>query len=191
MKKKIIITPMSIDKKEEEAALIQSLEHFGKSLLEPAFFLTGITGCGCMIQDAINNWEKYFNDDTVKYNRASALLRSLYEAQNPVMLFHYFSTKARTKINIGFVEDDSAETPNYCYALSYCLAKSSCKFKMTYGIKTDTDISLFETFVKGLDDHCISSVPAVEVLKINLSSKSEELNRKMLTKVTFLMMWRR
>ena len=87
------------DNKEEEA-LISSLQRQKSSLVEPAIFLAGITGWRCQSEDDRNHWEKYLSHDTVGRGNAGVLLRSLYEAQNPALLPHYF-TDSQRKFLIG------------------------------------------------------------------------------------------
>ena len=169
------------DNKEEEA-LISSLEQQGSSLVEPAIFLAGITGWRCQSEDDRNHWEMYLSHDTVGTRNSSVLLRSLYEAQNPTLCPHYFtdSCDSRRKIFIGLEEhkmiryatDPDRHTPYDCYALSYCLANSSDQhcYPLSYGFNEDNDISLVETFVKGFNDHCLSTTPRVKHLKIKESS---------------------
>ena len=170
------------DKKEEEA-LISSLPKQKMSLEEPAIFLAGITGWRCQSEDDRNHWEIYLSHDTVGRVNASVLLRSFYEAQNPTLLPHYF-TDSRRKFFIGSLEKEmyheklkinlTLHTPYDCYALSYCLANSSDKlcYFLTFGFNNDNDISLVETFVKGLNDHSKFTIPGIKYLEIKESSSS-------------------
>ena len=165
------------DNKEEEA-LISSLEQQRSSLVEPAIFLAGITGWRCQSEDDRNHWEMYLSHDTVDRGDASVLLRSLYEAQIPTLFPHYF-IDSRRKILIGSVQamriiSNDPHTPYDCYALSYCLANSSDQlfYSLSFGFNNDNDIPLVETFVKGLDDHCLSTTPRVKHLEIKASSPS-------------------
>ena len=176
------------DNKEEEA-LISSLRRQRSSLVEPAIFLAGITGWRCQSEDDRNHWEMYLSHDTVGRGDTSMLLRSLYEAQNPTLFPHYFtdSCDSRSKFFIGSVildEDiynenpdqihQDPHTPYDCYALSYCLANSSDQlcYSLSFGFNYDNDIPLVETFVKGLNDHCLTTTPRVKYLEIEESSSS-------------------
>ena len=164
----------------EEKALISSLEQQRSSLVEPAIFLAGITGWRCQSEDDRNHWEMYLSHDTVEKGNASVLLQSLYEAQNPTLFPHYFTDSLR-KFLIGSLKatpfnqpDSNPHTPYDCYALSYCLANSSDQlcYSLSFGFNEDNDISLVETFVKGLDDYCLTTIPRVKHLEINSSSPS-------------------
>ena len=171
------------DNKEEEA-LISSLRQQMSSLVEPAIFLAGITGWRCQSEDDRNHWEMYLNHDTVGVGDASVLLRSLYEAQNTTLFPHYFTDSCDSRRNffIGSVEEDiyqegadpDPHTPYDCYALSYCLANSSEElcFSVSFGFNNDNGIPLVETFVKGLDDHCVTTTPKIKHLEIEKSSSS-------------------
>ena len=147
----------------EEEALLSSLEEQGSSLREPAIFLAGITGWICQSQDDRNHWEMYLSHDTV---RSDLLIQSLYEAQNPNILSHYFAAKeSRRKIRIS-----RSLAPYHCYALGYCMAHSSVPLNLTIMINTDDDVSLLETFVRGLVDHCTkSNIPRVQRLEIRMN----------------------
>ena len=163
----------------EEKALISSLKRQVSLLVEPAIFLAGITGWRCQSEDDRNHWEMYLNHDTVEKGDASVLLQSLYEAQNPALFPHYF-TDSRRKFLIGsLIEDDdywmymdisdsNPHTPYDCYALSYCLANSSDElcYILSFGFSKDNDIPLVETFVKGLDDHCLTTTLRFKHLQI-------------------------
>ena len=165
------------DNKEEEA-LISSLRS-RESLEEPAIFLAGITGWRCQSEDDRNHWEMYLSPDTVGTRDAtSVLLRSLYEAQKPTLFPHYF-TDSLGKFFIGSVEmlydnELHLHTPYDCYALSYCLAHSSDQlcYSLSFGFNRENDFSSVETFVKGLNDHCLSTTPRVKRLEIKKSSPS-------------------
>ena len=177
------------DNKEEEA-FISSLQYQRSSLVEPAIFLAGITGWRCQSEDDRNHWETYLSRDTVGRGDASVLLRSLYEAQNPTLLLHYFIDcddffiDFRKKFLIGSLEvdiscsphssDPNPLTPYDCYALSYCLGNSSDQlcFSLSFAFNEENDIPLVETFVKGLNDHCLTTTPRVKHLEINSSSPS-------------------
>ena len=162
------------DNKEEEA-LISSLKRQRSSLVEPAIFLAGITGWRCQSEDDWNHWEMYLSHDTVGRLSASVLLRSLHEAQNPTLFPHY----SRRNFLIGSVKrfysnDLNLHTPYDCYALSYCLANSSDQlcYSLSFGFNENNDIPLVETFVKGLNDHCLTTTPRVQHLIIEKSSPS-------------------
>ena len=173
----------------EEEALISSLQQQSSSLVEPAIFLAGITGWRCQSEDDRNHWEMYLGHDTVRIGNVSVLLQSLYEAQNPTVFPNYF-TDSRRKFLIGSETkkipvvtpvnedlgpvDPNPHTPYDCYALSYCLANSSDQlcFSLSFGFNNDNDIPLVETFVKGLNDHCLTTTPRVKHLEIEGSSPS-------------------
>ena len=165
----------------EEKALISSLQRQRSSLEEPAIFLAGITGWRCQSEDDRNHWEIYLSHDTVATGDASLLLRSLYEAQNPTLFPHYF-TDTQSKFLIGSFGGGIVKwnthinpcTPYDCYALSYSLAISSDKMchSLSFGFNKDNDIPLMETFVKGLDDHCLTTTLRVNNLEIRQSSPS-------------------
>ena len=171
----------------EEEALISSLQQQRSSLVEPAIFLAGITGWRCQSEDDRNHWEMYLSHDTVgkETGKASVLLQSLYEAQNPILFPHYFidHDDSRRKFFIGSLEfnityegapDPDPYTPYDCYALSYCLANSSDQlcYSLSFGFNYDINIPLVETFVKGLNDHCLTTTPRVKHLEIKKSSPS-------------------
>ena len=165
------------DNKEEEA-LISSLRQQRSSLEEPAMFLAGITGWRCQSEDDRNHWEMYLSHDTVRTRDAGALLRSLYEAQNPTLFPHYFTDSLRKFLISSATtfnqRDSNPHTPYDCYALSYCLANSSdeVRYSLSFGFNKDNGISLVETFVKGLNDHCLTTPPRVKHLEIEESSPS-------------------
>ena len=108
------------------------------------------------------------------------LLRSLYEAQNPTILSHYFNADSdRREIAIGTHVSQTSRTPYDCYALSYCLAHSSDQFRLSVSVGRDDDISLVETFVKGLEDHCKpTSPPTVRYLRVELAIDSVKGSNK-------------
>ena len=158
-------------KTEEERALITSLQHQYSSLVDPAIFLSGITGWRCQSEDDRNHWEMYLSQDTADQ---VLLLPSLYEAQNPNILSHYFAGEAsgRSRISIGRKYRDVSK-PYDSYALSYCLALSSYPLPLlVLDIWRESDISLVETFVKGLDDHCETTTPNVTQLQVELSREN-------------------
>ena len=189
------------DNKEEEA-LISSLWRQRSSLVELAIFLAGITGWRCQSEDDRNHWEMYLSHDTVRRGNASMLLRSLYEAQNPTLFPHYFTNsqgkfligsvikeiyEAVTENTMYGVDFDTAgypvvhhhvglllHTPYDCYALSYTLANSSDQlgYFLSFAFNEDNDIPFVETFVKGLNDHYLTTTPRVKRLEIKKSSSS-------------------
>ena len=163
----------------EEEALISSLAPLGESLVEPAVFLSGITGLISQSEDDRNHWEMYLSHDTVGIRDCKVLLRSLYEAQNEDIIPHYFTAEtSRRQIAIGSVYSNSFSTPYDCYALSYCLSHSSDQFSLSIDIRRDDDVSLVETLVKGLEDHCTSTTPSVEHLTVWLETEFEEISNK-------------
>ena len=163
----------------EEEDLLSSLEPLEVSLVEPAIFLAGITGWRCQSEDGRNHWETYLSHDTAGIRGRSVLLRSLYEAQNPTIFSHYFNSDSdRREICIG---TRVSQTPYDCYALSYCLAHSSDQFRLSIDVRRDDDVSLVETFVKGLEDHCKpTSPPTVKYLGVELANDSVEGSNKCL-----------
>ena len=171
------------DNIEEKALDISSLRQQGSSLVELAIFLAGITGWRCQSEDDRNHWEMYLSNETASKRNASVLLQSPYEAQNPTLLPHYYfaeSSSDGNKISIGSLKrrhaygssDIKVSTPYDCYALSYCLAHSLDQFSLEIGISRDDEVSLVETFVKGLNDHCKSTTPQVTQLKIYQTTES-------------------
>ena len=163
----------------EEEDLLSSLKPLRESLVEPAIFLAGITGWRCQSEDGRNHWEMYLSHDTAHVRDSSVLLRSLYEAQNPTILSHYFNADSdRRKIGIGAGVSQASRTPYDCYALSYCLAHSSDQFRLSICVTFD---DLVETFVKGLEDHCKpTSPPTVWYLEVQLFIDSVEGSDKCL-----------
>ena len=166
----------------EEEDLLSSLKPRRWSLVEPAIFLAGITGWRCQSEDGRNHWEMYLSHDTAGVREHSVLLRSLYEAQNPTILSHYFiAGSGRREIGIGTGVYWASHTPYDCYALSYCLAHSSDQFTLSIVVSDDDDVSLVETFVKGLEDHCKpTSPPTVRYLRLWLRIDSVEGSNKCL-----------
>ena len=171
----------------EEVALISSLATLGKSLVEPAVFLSGITGLRSQLEDDRNHWEMYLSHDTVGIRDCQMLLRPLYEAQNEDIISHYFTAEtSRRQVAIGSVWRDllfkqlnnALSAPYDCYALSYCLAHSSDQFTLHMVIRSDDEVSLMETLVKGLEDHCTSIIPSVKHLRMLLDTESEEISNK-------------
>ena len=163
----------------EEEALISSLATLKESLVEPAVFLSGIIGLRSQSEDDRNHWEMYLSHHTVGIRDYKVLLRSLYEAENKDIIPHYFTAEtSRRQVDIGSVYTYSLTTPYDCYALSYCLAHSSDQFSLSMGIRRDDEVSLVETLVKGLEDHCTSTTPSVEHLIVVLFTESEEISNK-------------
>ena len=175
----------------EEEDLLSSLKPLRESLVEPAIFLAGITGWRCQSEDGRNHWEMYLSHDTACVRERSVLLRSLYEAQTPTILSHYFNANSDRR-EIGINTDVSqtliyrssrthrgSSTPYDCYALSYCLAHSSDQFRLSIYVSDYDDVSLVETFVKGLEDHCEpTSPPTVRYLRVELDIDSVEGSNK-------------
>ena len=170
------------DNKEEEA-LISSLKRQRSSLEEPAMFLAGITGWRCQSEDDRNHWEMYLSRDTAHITNLSVLVQSLYESQNPTLLQHYFAeiSSNRRIISIGSPKphaysyrpsDIQVNTPYDCYALSYCLAHSLDNFSLSIAVSRDDEVSLVETFSKGLKDHCKSTIPKVTKLTVHQTTES-------------------
>ena len=162
----------------EEKALISSLEPIRKSLVEPAIFLAGITGWKCQSEDDRNHWEMYLSHNTAHVRDTSLLLQSLYEAQNPTIISHYFSAEStfRRMVGLGSISysPSFSHTPYDCYALSYCLAHSLDEFHaiLAFGIDISLDMSLIEIFVKGLEDHCQSTKPRIKNVDIKLLTET-------------------
>ena len=148
---------------EEEKTLISSLIPLAESLVEPAIFLAGITGCNSQSEDGSNHWEMYLCHTSHIDSHQSVLLRSLYEAQNSIVLSQY---SAADISQLSSINSDS--TPYDCYSLSYCLANSSHWASLEIEIYRDEDISLLETFIKGLEDHCTSNSPRANSLKLEI-----------------------
>ena len=169
----------------EEEDLLSSLESLRESLVEPAIFLAGITGW------SEDDWEIYLSHDTAGVRERGVLLRSLYEAQNPTILSHYFNADSdRRRICIGKLFSRVSRTPYDCYALSYCLAHSPDELELTIHVGSDDDVSLVETFVKGLEDHCEpTSPPTVRHLAVWLDTDTFVVSERCLfwlAKVEFL-----
>ena len=166
----------------EEEDLLSTLKPLRESLVEPAIFLAGITGWRCQSEDGRNHWEMYHSHDTAGVRERGVLLRSLYEAQNPTILSHYFNADiGRRKIGIRAGVSGGFSTLYDCYALSYCLAHSSNQFRLSIDVSGDDDVSLVETFVKGLEDHCKpTSPPTVRYLRVELEIDFVEGSNKCL-----------
>ena len=178
--------PTSKVYKKGEKLILDSLEGQWYSLVEPAIFLAGITGWRCQSEDNRNPWEMFLSHNTSTIFKQLSLLPALYEAQNPSILPHYFATKtkcdSRKTIAIG---SSRVGTPYDCYALSYCLAHSSYPLRLlVIEIGGGKTISLVETFVKGLDDHCGTAAPNVQQLEVKSFSKSSEDVNKCLSWLT-------
>ena len=162
-----------------EAALVSSLGPLGESLVEPAVFLSGITGLRSQSEEYRYHWEIYLSQNTVGITKLRVLLHSLYEAQNEDIIPYYFMTgNSRRDVGIDLSYSFSLTTPYDCYALSYCLAHSSDQFSFRIVIRRDDDVSLVETLVKGLEDHCTSSTPSVKHLEVQLNTESKEISNK-------------
>ena len=163
----------------EEEDLLSLLEPLWESLVEPALFLAGITGWRCQSEDGRNHWEIYLSHDTASVSESRVLLCSLYEAQNPTILSHFNADSDRRNIFIGTFVSWGSHTPYDCYALSYCLAHSSDEFKLNIYVRGDDDVSLVETFVKGLEDHCKpTSTPTVRHLEVRIFTNSVEVSER-------------
>ena len=164
----------------EEEDLLSSLKPLGESLVEPAIFLAGITGLRCQSEDGRNHWEMYLSHDTSGVSGRRVFLRSLYEAQNPTILSHYFNANSdRRKISIGTYGNFTR--PYDCYAISYSLAHSSDEFRLIVNVDGDDDVSLVEIFVKGLEDHCKPTLPpTVRHLNIIISTDSAKVSERCL-----------
>ena len=170
---------------EDEEALLSSLKYKWESLREPAIFLTGITGWKGLSGHDKNPWESYLSHDTVDVKDPSLLLSSLYEAQNPTIVSHYFvANESRREVVI-----DSYLTPYECYSLSYCIVHSSVEHSLSLNITNEDDVSLIETFVKGFDDHSNSLIPKLQHFKALIEIGSFDCSMKCLfwlTKLKFL-----
>ena len=148
---------------EEETTLISSLIPLAESLVEPAIFLAGITGCNSQSEDGSNHWEMYLCHTSHAARDQSVLLCSLYEAQNPIILSQYSAAGISL---LSFIYPYF--TPYDCYALSYCLSNFSDWASLRIAIEKEENISLLETFVKGLEDHCTSNSPRAKFLKLEI-----------------------
>ena len=168
-------------KEEEEGLLL--LHKKGSPLVEPAIFLAGITGWKCQSEDGRNHWETYVGSVTHSTFRRWVLEQSLYEAQNPTLIPHYFTARVGRRFSI-----DTFLTPYGCYSLSYCLAYSSEQFDLNIQIKNNNIIPRMETFVKGINDHCKSGALRVKRLEMVSDTSSVTDNHCLLwlMKVNFL-----
>ena len=172
------------DKKEGD--LISSLAPLRRSLVEPAVFLSGITGLRSQSEDDRNHWEMYLSHGIALTHYWRVLLRSLYEAQNEYILSHYFTARDyfMGEVDIGSFNSINSNLPNIllttpydCYALSYCLAHSSDQFSLGFGIGNDAT-PLVETFIKGFEDHCTSTTLSIKSVRVKLETESEEISNK-------------
>ena len=182
----------------EEEALIMLLGQKRPALFEPAIFLAGITGWRCQSNNDSNRWELYLSHDTAGVGNTSILVWSLYEAQNPALLPHYFTTERSDCRNRFLIGSETMEKQDFdpdpyaaydCYAFSYCLANSSYqKFSLSFGFNFDEDISKVEVFVKGLNNHSKYSKSRVKLLVFKKSPSTSVVNRGLLwlTKATLL-----
>ena len=147
--------------------------------MEPAIFLAGITGWRCQSEDDRNHWEVFLTHDTANVSSLGVLLQSLYEAQNPTLLPHYFAAECgsnRREISIGSFESSAQQlaihTPYDCYALSYCLAHSSDQVCLSIAVRKEDEVALVETLAKGLNDHCKYTTPKVTKLIVHQTTES-------------------
>ena len=49
----------------------------------------------------MNHWEMYLSHDTADVINPSVLLRSLYEAQNPTLVPHYYAAKIEERYQLA------------------------------------------------------------------------------------------
>ena len=159
----------------EEEALISSLETLCESVIEPAIFLAGITGWGCQSENDRKHWEMYLRQDTERYV-TGVLLQSLYEAHNPTLLPHYFAADDSRRV----IVINSNSMPYLGYALSFCVAHSSYDITIAVEFRNDENISSLETFIKGLDDHCILTSPRITCLLFAIERESLDSANKCL-----------
>ena len=182
-------TPRYTGDNEGEKAFLSSLLQQRPTLVEPAIFLAGITSWRCQPEDGKNPWETYLCQETGDIEDSSVLLQSLYEAQNPAILTHYFvSHLYRKKVQIGASFRYASQTPYDCYALSYCVAYSCDQFRVFVTIRSSDEVSLVETFVKGLADHHQHSTPRIKYKKMELNIKDSDKCVFWITKSNFLAM---
>lgn len=153
-----------------EQVLINSMKPLGGLLVEPALFLAGITGFRCESQDIGKDWEMCLMNHTSSFHDPNLLLRSFYEAQNPIIIQKYYMSENRRRITIGssMRPNHFSQSPYDCYALSYCLANSSNHFCITIRIHNESDCTSLEMFAKGMKDHYKSTELRVECLELNL-----------------------
>ena len=142
----------------------------GMSLVEPAIFLSGITGFKSKSEDGINHWEVYIRHYSAENVDCKVLLHCLYEAQNEEITPHYFTAEeSRRSVCIGSRTFNSLSTPFDSYVLSYCLAHYLDQFTLSITIEDDHVLSLLETLVKGLEDHCTANnTPPVAYLVVEM-----------------------
>ena len=172
----------------EERALLVSLMSKRESLIEPAIFLSGITGLTCQSEDGTTNlWEGYVSEITGDMQDPNLMVRCLYEAQSPTILSQCFpadeSNNSMREVRIGKTYS-RIQTPYDCYALSFCLTHSPGQFSLFVEVWDEEEISLVETFVKGLVDHCRGTLPAVKSLQVELHTSSLEIYNKCLLWLT-------
>ena len=161
--------------------LLHSLyEAQNDNTVQHAVFLPGITGLKPQSEGDINHWEKYLLQYTAHTEDYKWLLHSLYEAQNDNIIQHYFTagTYKRKQVFIGSDYNNPLSTPFDYYALSYCMAHSSDRFRLIFTITSDNEVSLLETLVKGLEDHCISNTPLVEFLWLVIDTSFDDISDK-------------
>ena len=182
----------------EEGSLILSLGQKRPSLVEPAIFLAGITGWKCQSKDDSNRWELYLSHDTAGVVNSNILVRSVYEAQNPALLPHYFTAERCNSPSMFLIGSETMENQDFvpdhhaaydCYAFSYCLANSSYQnFSLSFGFNFDEDISKVETFVKGLNNYSKYTKSRIKLLVFKKSSSTSVVNRglRWLTEATLL-----
>ena len=175
-----------------EADIFEMLEPLDELLVEPAIFLAGITGWKCRSGDGKKNyWKNYIRRGTELAYNIKPLLISLYEAQNPILISHYFDAEEidyqlqagdlcyhAPGIHLEIGSTLTHKTPYECYALSYCLAHSDQNFDLDLVVMNDNDVSLLEMFVKGLNDHCKSLPPQVWYLNVELNYASSEISNR-------------
>ena len=174
-KSKPKVSPSYKGTDQEEEDLLSSLAPLAKSLMEPALFLSGITGFGSQSDDNRTHWEMYLTHDTAGIEENRDLICCLYEAQNEDIIpqyFHAVTSRREIDISLHFKTffNNLLHTPYHCYALSYCLAHSSDQFRLSITIRSFDDVSLVKTLVKGLEDHCTSTTPSVEYLEVVLNT---------------------
>ena len=181
-----IVVPKCSNAREKN--ILSSLESLGDTLVEPALFLSGITGYECQSEDDRRRWELFLSRDSVGCRDNNVLLGSLYEAQNPNILSHIFISEcSRNCFALGYFRSDMClvsaifpctatfiSTPYHSYALSYCLANSLVPFKLFIGDTDQDQVSVIETFMKGLEGH----LPLVKYLEVYLNRASEENAKK-------------
>ena len=156
----------------EEEALIASLQSLSSALEEPAIFLSGINGCRFQSQKTRSPWYTYLSTSSGDVFRSRVLLRSLYEAQNPLLLRDYFAGSTRStcrEVTIGSWGFVRGQTQYECYALSYCLAHCSDQLHLKLDFSNYLQIFLLQSFVKGLLDSFKSTSDNVKSIDVNVS----------------------